>query len=213
VIEISEHLDTAMTAHVKRSVERWDSETEAAAEFDRRVGVPSDRIGTDVLHGERVHIPDGIFEFVWREVPGYYLTHRPNREQRAARIDRILIPGRRLKEAGWTKTIGVEIKKSDCDFGAAVSQAIDYTYCNWNVGNYWMYCERIFLWPFAMPMGPLQSVMLQNGVGTVGGRKYRSSEFDRALVFQLEKQVISIMPDGSLEICEATNSSRKVGSR
>lgn len=192
--EITEHLDTGMHAHVRKSAEHWDTEGCSAATFDERV----ERCGLFVMR---------------KEVRGFYLTHRPNRDQKDARIDRILIPGPRLKELGWTMTIGVEIKKSDCDFGAAVSQAIDYTYCNWNVGDYWMYCERIFLWPFAMPMGPLQSVMLQNGVGTVCGRRYRSSEFDRSLVFQLEKQVISIMPNGDLEMCEPTHSARKKGSR
>lgn len=199
--KISEHLDAGMTKHVGHHVESWATEPESAAEFDRRVEAC------------------GLFERTFREVHGYYLTHRPGREQRRARIDRILIPGPQLREFGWTMTIGVEIKKSGCDFGSAVSQAIDYTYCTWNVGNYWMYCERIFLWPFAMPMGPLQSVMLQNGIGTVGGRTYATpardtpSEFDRSLSFFLEREVISIDWANNLTLCHPTVGGKKTGSR
>jgi hypothetical protein len=194
VNEIAEHLDAGMATHVRKSTEQWATEEEAAAAFDERI----ERCGLFTMR---------------KEVRGFYLTHRPNREEKDARIDRILVPGDQLKSLGWTMTVGVEIKKSECDFGAAVSQAIDYTYCTWNLGNFWMYCERIFLWPFAMPQGPLQSVMLQNGVGVVSGRRYRSSEFDRDLVFQLERQVITTMTDGKLESCVPTVASHRKGSR
>ena len=179
-------------------VDNFATEGMSAVDFDRRIDVC---------------VRAGVFERSFAEVWGYYLARRPGRQEQRARIDRVLIPGPMLREAGWTKTIGVEIKKSDCDFGAAVSQAIDYTYCNWNVGMYWLYCERIFLWPFAMPHGPVQSVMLQNGVGTVHSKRYRSSEFDRLLVFQLERNNIVVRPDGSIERCTATDGGKKTGSR
>lgn len=190
---ISDRRDLAV-----ESTESFESEEASAMDFDKRV---------------EVCIGNGIFERSFKEVCGHYLAHRPGRQEQRARIDRILIPGPALRAAGWTKTIGVEIKKSGCDFGAAVSQAIDYTYCNWNVGIYWMYCERIFLWPFAMPGGPLQSVMLQNGVGAVHSKRYQRAEFDRLLVFQLERNNIIIRPDGSLEQCAATDGGKKTGSR
>lgn len=192
--EVSQRLDRDMNAHLRRSCETWSTEEESAAEFDLRI--------------ER----SGLFERSFKEVRGYYLAHRPGREEKNARIDRVLIPGAKLRDAGWTMTIGVEIKKSDCDFGRAVSQAIDYTYCNWNVGTYWMFCERIFLWPFAMPQGPLQSVMLQNGVGTVHGSSYYGRQA-HSLVFQLERRVIEVLPDGVLESCSPTAGAAKKGSR
>lgn len=182
----------------QRDRENFVTEELSAADFDRRIDIC---------------VESGVFLKPKKEVWGYYLARRPGRQEQRARIDRVLIPGPRLIEAGWTKTIGVELKKSDCDFGAAVSQAIDYTYCNWNIGTYWMYCERIFLWPFAMPGGPLQSVMLQNGIGVVHSKQYRSSEFDRLLVFQLERNNIIVSPDGTLEQCAATDGGKKTGSR
>jgi hypothetical protein len=191
---ISSHLDADMHAHARPSNETWSTEEESAREFDERIA------------------ECGLFERVFTEVRGFYLAHRPGRRQQDARIDRILIPGARLRELGWMMTIGVEIKKSGCDFGGAVSQAIDYTYCNWNIGSYWMYCERIFLWPFAMPLGPLQAVMLQNGVGTVGGRQYRSMPGD-SLIFSLEKQVIVVDDKNQLTACSPTTSGKKMGSR
>ena len=197
----------------------FETEDESAAEFDRRIGVPEPMVGNEPKHGERIHIPGGLFEYMYREVRGYYLTHRPHREEKTARIDRILIPGQRLRAAGWTTTIGVELKKSEADFGAAVSQAIDYTYCNWSVGDYWMYCERIFLWPFDMPGGPLQSVMIQNGIGTVHGRFYSekyptaSPERDIKLDFRLERNNLAITPDDSIVECHPWNSGKKKGSR
>ena len=196
--EISPHLDAEMSTHTRPSVESWPTERESAAEFDRRIDIC---------------MKNGIFERSFKEVRGFYLAHRPGREKKDARIDRILIPGAALKERGWTMAIGVELKKSGCDFGAAVSQAIDYTYCTWNVGHYWMYCERIFLWPFAMPQGPLQSVMLQNGVGTVSGTKYSQSEFNCLLTFRLERIQIEVHPDGQLSTAAPTKASNSKGSR
>lgn len=180
------------------AVHSFATEEAAAHDLDRRIDMC---------------IAKGVFERSFKEVWGYYLARRPGRQEQRARIDRILIPGPVLRDAGWTKTIGIEIKKSDCDFGAAVSQAIDYTYCNWNVGIYWMYCERIFLWPFAMPRGPLQSVMIQNGVGVVHGRDASRPEWSRLLAFQLEQNNIVIRADGGLEICSSTKSGTKTGSR
>lgn len=189
------------------------TEEESAKEFDERIGRLE--YGPFVKRSKC----SGPFEAVFVEVNGYYLAHRPGREQKNARIDRILIPGPQLKEHGWTAPIGVELKKSDADFGAAVSQAIDYTYCVFNVGNYWLCCERIFLWPFDMPGGPVQSVMLQNGIGAVHGRypskKYPnvSPDQDVALDFRLERNNLLIRPDRSIVECYPWVSGRKVGSR
>lgn len=196
-----DHINGLPTERIDRTVEQvahvpqWETEQEAADEFDRRIEAC------------------GLFERSFKEVRGYYLAHRPNREEKDARIDRVLIPGGKLRDAGWGMTIGVEIKKSGADYGHAVSQAIDYTYCNWNVGNYWMYCERIFLWPFRLSGTALQSVMLQNGVGVVGGRFSGANYSGDSLVFQLERNVIVVNDNHQLTECHATTSGGKLGSR
>ena len=66
----------------------WSTEEDSAAEFDRRIE------------------SCGLFERVFKEVEGYYLAFRPNRQQRGARIDRILLPNKKLRDAGWSKVIG-----------------------------------------------------------------------------------------------------------
>lgn len=196
---IDDSMALRMANNTAANCETWKTEEESAADFDRRV---------------EICIRAGVFDRAFKEVRGFYLTHRPGREEKDARIDRILIPGPKLKERGWTRTIGVELKRSDCDFGPAVSQAIDYTYCNWNIGDYWMYCERIFLWPFAMPGGPLQSVMLGNGVGVVHSSRYPGyPQADRLLMFTLERNQIVVLPDGELEIVVPTKSGTRKGSR
>ncbi len=166
----------------------WATEEASAAEFDRRIE------------------SSGLFSRVFKEVTGYYLTYRPNRQQRNARIDRVLLPGKKLIDAGWTRVIGVELKRSDEKIGKPLAQAIDYTYCAWNVGNYWMLCEHVFLWPFEKQNRGIESVMAQNGVGVI----YETPA--APLVFQLERQVIRVNRDESTKIA-IPESGMKVGSR
>lgn len=178
---------------------QWKDEVSAAAEFDRRIA------------------KSGLFRS-YAEVRGFYLTHRPNRENKTARIDRILIPTANLVRLGWRRTIGVEIKRSDEKIGRPLAQAIDYTYCNWNladnenqprrddVPDMWIMVENVFLWPFPQQSRAVESVMLQNGVGVI-------HESPRSpLIFQLERQVIRIDADGVVSV-QAPNSGTKVGSR
>lgn len=166
----------------------WTDEVAAAAEFDRRIEAC------------------GLFERVFREVDGFYMAHRPNRQGKDARIDRILLPGRKLREAGWSRVIGVEIKRSGEKIGRPLAQAIDYTYCAWNVAHYWMMAENVFLWPFPKQSRAIESVMLQNAVGVI----YETQR--SPLVFQLERQVIVVGADGALKV-QAPASGTKAGSR
>lgn len=166
----------------------WGDEDSAAAEFDSRIEAC------------------GLFLKVFREVNGFYMAYRPNRQGRSARIDRVLIPGQRLVEAGWTRDIGVELKRSGEKIGRPLAQAIDYTYCAFTVGNHWMMLPHVFLWPFPRQYGTTESVMLQNGVGVV------FEGHNAPLIFQLEKQVIRIDADGSFKV-QTPASGTKVGSR
>lgn len=174
----------------------WSTEEESALVFDEIVA------------------KSALWERTFSEVRGYSLAPRLNRESKDMRIDRVLIPGDRLKKAGWTHVVGVELKRSGHDvdgrfekekLGRPLAQAIDYTHCAWNVGIYWMLCEYVFLWPFAKQTGPIESVMAQNRVGVV-------YEAYGDLVFQLEKQVIRFERDGVLHVASPT-AGRKTGSR
>lgn len=171
-----------------RSFGTWETESESAAEFDRRI--------------ERC----GLFARMFPEVDGHYMAYRPNRNGRNARIDRVLLPGKRLIDAGWTATIGVEIKRSGEKIGPSLAQAIDYTWCNWNVGHYWMWCEHIFLWPFEKQFHATESVLAQNGVGVV----YESQS--ASLIFRLDQEVIVANLDGTMRVAKS-RAGRKVGSR
>lgn len=166
----------------------WLTEADAAAELDRRIAA------------------SGLFDRSFAEVRGYYLTHRPNREQKDARIDRILLPGQRLRDAGWTSAIGVELKASGGKLGPPLSQAIDYTYCAFNVGPHWLNLEHIFLWPLRPQYGCVQSVMVQNCIGAISDGRHSP------LIFTLERQVIRVNDDGSLLVAPSVAGTKK-GSR
>jgi hypothetical protein len=115
---------------------------------------------------DRILESSGLFR-IYREVEGYYLSHRPNREQKQARIDRILVPDQRLRDKGWNAIVGVEAKRTGANVGPAVAQAIDYTWCMFRVGSTYLYPEWIFLWPLEQQYGGLESVMAQNRIGHV----------------------------------------------
>ena len=175
----------------------WSTEEDSALVFDELVAKSK------------------LWERSFSEVRGYSLAPRLNRENKDhLRIDRILIPGERLKRAGWTHVVGVELKRSGHmangrfekeKLGPPLAQAIDYTQCAWNVGIYWMLCEYVFLWPFAKQTGVVESIMAQSRVGV-------AYEAYGDLVFQLERQVIRFERDGSLQVA-LPQAGRKTGSR
>lgn len=167
----------------------WTDEVDAATEFDRRIA------------------ESGLFQAPPRkECRGYYMAHRPNRRDRDARIDRVLLPGDRLRAAGWTSAIGVEIKASTTKLGPALSQAIDYTYCVFYVGPYPMPIPHIFLWPLRPQRGAVQSVMVQNCVGGI------SDGHGSPLIFTLERQVIRVNDDSTFDVAASVSGTKK-GSR
>lgn len=147
-----------------------------------------------------------LFDRSFSEVRGYYLAYRPLREDKEARIDRILLPGSRLRDLGWTSAIGVEIKRSGENIGRPICQAIDYTYCAFNVGPYWLHLHNVFLWPLRTQRGAVRSIMVQNGIGCAYDRR------NSPLVFELERQVIRLDDDGSLTVHASTSGTKK-GSR
>jgi len=165
----------------------WTTEEEAAAEFDRRIEA------------------SGCFKS-FAEVSGFYMAHRPGRQGKDARIDRILEPLAKLQNLGWRSPIGVEIKASGTKLGPALAQAIDYTWVSFNRADHWYFLDHVFLWPLPQQKGAVESVMVQNRVGAI----YEQSS--ASLIFQLEKQVIRIGHDGDVKV-QSSTSGTKVGSR
>lgn len=113
----------------------------------------------------------GMFH-VYREVEGYYMTHRPGRDLKTPRIDRILVPTPRGKEFGWKATIGVEAKRSGAKLGPLVCQALDYSWAIYRVGDAYLHPEGIFLFPVRKEgvdgesiYHAIESVMTQNRIG------------------------------------------------
>jgi hypothetical protein len=111
---------------------------------------------------------------LYREVEGYYMTHRPGRDLSHPRIDRILVPNSRLREQGWVATVGVEAKRSGSKLGPLVCQALDYSWAIYDIGNTYLHPEAIFLWPLdkdgleGESIGhAIESVMTQNRIGYV----------------------------------------------
>jgi len=106
---------------------------------------------------------------MYKEVRGEYLQPRPYTGDRAARIDRMLIPTQKAIEAGWLHgAIGVECKKSGTKVGPVISQAMDYSRCVWELDSGFLIVLRwVFIWPMENPHRELESIMAQNRIGYV----------------------------------------------
>lgn len=175
----------------------WTKEDDAKAEFDRRIAA------------------SGLFRSL-SEVAGCYTARRPDREDKDARIDRILIPSRALRDKGWVTNIGVEIKASETKLGHALAQAEDYTHCLFRIilkkdngdpdSITWQQLPHIFLWPLQPQLGTVASVMVQNRIGCLYDSKHSP------LIFQLERQVIRLNDDGNLIVNQSVSGTKK-GSR
>lgn len=176
----------------------YPTEAESIAEFDRIVEA------------------GGLFR-VYREVEGHYMTHRPGRELKRPRIDRILVPLKQLREQGWTATIGIEAKRSGSKLGPLVCQALDYSWAIYDCGGTHLHPEAIFLWPVRKDgidgetiYSAIESVMVQNRIGWCSS--YRGDEIGWNLG---AIEVLNIKSDGASR-CRADvfgRAGRKVGSR
>lgn len=144
---------------------------------------------------------------IYREVPGEYFQPKIGCDDKAARIDRILLPNKKLTDAGWNLgPIGIEGKVSNVN--KVISQALDYTRAIWFLPNcYEIHLRWIFLWPFDRQLGAIASVMAQNRIGYV--KAYKRTP----LVFYNDAtQVITVWNDGKVTVA-VPKSGNKVGSR
>jgi hypothetical protein len=89
------------------------------------------------------------------------------------RIDRVLVPTKKLCMEGWTDPIGVELKTTSQPLGPPLGQVFDYQHCTWNISPYYpqLGLSYIFLFPFEKQHGTVASVMSHTRTGTCcGGR-------------------------------------------
>lgn len=162
---------------------------------------------------EAAHALDDVLRLseafhVYHEVPGYYMAHRPDRQLKTPRIDRILVPTAKLRDAGWNATIGVEIKQSGAKCGPTICQALDYTWAVFRCGSTYLYPEWVFIWPMETQLGDIQSVMTQNRIGVVSqGRE------DTIRFWCGGTSVIGVSPRGVEYVKQTNGPGRKVGSR
>lgn len=176
----------------------YPTETESLAEFDRIIGA------SDLFR-------------VYCEVDGHYVAHRPGRPLKAPRIDRILVPLPRLRQAGWTTVFGVEAKRSGAKLGPLVAQAIDYTWAVYECNSTYLYPDGIFVWPVRKEgidgesiHCAIESVMQQNRIG------HCFSERGDTVQFQFGgNHVLRVSCSGKAEHRheEFARIGRKVGSR
>lgn len=146
------------------------------------------------------------------EVSGTYLCQRVNvQSNKAPRIDRVLVPQRRLCEAGWTHgPFGVEGKASGMSAGPAICQLLDYSNAAFSIKAPpypRLVLEWLFLFPCERPYCEIESIMANHRLGvarvTPDGRLVFSAGGIRG---------IEISPDGAVFARELPMG-RKVGSR
>lgn len=179
-------LELALDREREKFTGPWASEADAVEELDRR--------------------PEASKLFrVYSEVEGYYLAARVHRQPKSARIDRILVPTKIARDLGWTMTIGIEAKAPGEKLGPALSQAIDYTYAAFDIGGTFVHPEMIFLWQLQQQKGAVESVMVQNGIGSLFSTKGDS------LVFYSERSLLRVGGEGVR--VQPHVAARKVGSR
>lgn len=170
----------------------YQTEKESAAAFDEAIAT----------------CPRGTWSAVHREVSGYYIAFRPGREQKTARIDRLLVPGPILVERGWPRVIGVELKRSGEKLGPVIAQAIDYTWAIYSKGINYLYPEWVFIWPCERQKHSLESIMAQNRIGNVCQSKYS------LLSFQIGAgNAITISRDGEVTARDINSTGKGTGSR
>ena len=145
---------------------------------------------------------------VHKELTGRYLVSLPFQADSSPRIDRLLIPTKRLLEAGWMHgPIGIEIKRHEEKLGKVVSQCMDYTSASFRLSNGAVVIpERVFIWHVSERIsGDLASVMNQARVGVAFLSPYESGRLEittadhqHGLTWSVEKKFanISAIPSG-----------------
>jgi hypothetical protein len=178
-------------------------------------------IGTALTTGEYADEQQGVAALdrllekadlwhIYPEVRGIVAQPRPEQADKTVRIDRVLVPNRRLIDLGWRHgTIGIEAKRSGVKIGPVIAQAMDYRRSVWQVGeagtSVWL--DWCFIWPMAKQHGPLASVLSQQRIGSVNSSRWHLLYFQAG-----ESTVLEVGWDGVVEVGTA-NHGKRVGSR
>jgi hypothetical protein len=128
----------------------YEKETEAATAFDNAIS------------------QTGLFS-IFREITGQILQPRLDASGQLVRIDRILSPKPKLREAGWKAgMIGVDIKASGKKMGPILAQLLDYSRAVWRLpGGYDVMCRLNFIFPVKKQAGLCASIMAQHRIGGI----------------------------------------------
>ncbi len=160
-------------------------------------------------------IGSGLFH-VYSEVTGVLMqpqVAQANESVHRCRINRVLIPARKLIDAGWDHgAVGIEIKSSEMsNDGKVLSQVLDYRRCAWTLpsqhGSVRVWLDWIFIFPMRKEHGSLASLMAHNRFGTANSSQYVWLHLQCG-----EETVLRIGHDGEIRIGR-NHSGRKVGSR
>jgi hypothetical protein len=151
---------------------------------------------------------------VYREVWGWQQA-RPggNAEERGKRmrIDRVLVPSPKLKNAGWCYgCVGIEGKAPGKKIGPVISQCLDYSRTVWELpesGGIWVVCPWTFIWHLNEFAGDIASIMAQQRIGGAFCNSYERLVFKHAAGSMLRVKI-----DGRIEINEV-KCGMKAGSR
>lgn len=144
---------------------------------------------------------------VYPEVSGYQVAPRLGTEHKDLRIDRVLVPNRRLIEMGWANgIIGIEGKKGGHKVGPLVLQALDYTRAVWRLpqGGIDVVCRYVLIYPCEKLTGDIESIAVQNRIG-------RASLYGETLTFHSGRNMLRVFA-GHPEIANLT-AGAKAGSR
>ena len=142
-------LETLDNSQNGETIGSWLTETDSATALDRALRV------TDLWK-------------IYREVRGTLIQPRAGQIDRGVRIDRVLVPNRKLIDLGWIRgIIGIEIKKSGIKIGPPIAQAIDYGRSIWTLPNgFNVWLDMVFVWPMGPQHGNIASILTQNCIGS-----------------------------------------------
>jgi hypothetical protein len=166
---------------------------------------------------DKVMEDSGLFK-VLTEVQGTYIqVPHFKKYDGKPRIDRLLMPNKKLIEAGWKYgAIGVEIKKSGVKVGPPLSQLLDYMSAVWT-GPHGIKVILDYCFLFAMEKTghALGSIMAQNHIGAACLRYPPHSEYYRLQFFIGEQAILEYYPNSDRIEIKHNNLGfgRKTGSR
>jgi len=154
-------------------------------------------------------VDTGALRVVYKEVTGQYFFIPPRGEVKCPRIDRIVVPGKKLEDAGWKHgPFGIEIKKSGHKAGPVVNQCCDYQLARFQVREgYWLCLEYVFVFPLERIGGDVESVMVNHRIGCASKNRHGAFNCDVSGC-----SVLRFHPNGEMHGREI-KSGRKLGSR